>query len=134
MTDDSGYFVTGKDTANKASIWKYLFSTPTSSSCQKLPNLSSSSAQLYLSPSTFFLLNSDPSTYNLNIYHLTFTHLSPNWSSSMPCSSGTCTVSLSESVFSSSSIYSFFIYGAGTQYLYFFKVLWIKRHYFIIKV
>ena len=64
------------------------------------------------------MLGQDPSAPgNLHIYKHTFENTSPDWSLTMTWPSGTWTMSSSESLLVSSSIYSFFIYGS-TQYLY----------------
>ena len=57
------------------------------------------------------------SPYNVHIYKHTFGNTSPNWSLAMTWPSGTWTMSNSESLLVSSSIYSFFVYGS-TQYVY----------------
>ena len=65
------------------------------------------------------MLGSDPSApYPLHLYKLSFGKTSPDWALKMAWPSSSCSVSNSESLLSSSSIYSFFIYGQ-TQYLYF---------------
>ena len=109
--------MTGKDGTSIANIWKYLYSTPTSSQCQKLTNFSSHAyGQLKLSDTTFFLIGLDPSSYDLHLYKLEFSSVSPTWALKLACSSSWL-AKASGSVFASSSIYSLFIFG-NPQYLY----------------
>ena len=109
--------MTGKDGTSLANIWKYLYSTPASSQWQKLTNFSSYAyGQLKLSDTTFFLIGLDPSSYDLHLYKHEFSSVSPTWALKLACTSS-CLAKTSGSVFASSSIYSFFIFG-NTQYLY----------------
>ena len=119
LPDGSGYYIAGKDSSGKANIWKYLFTSSTTSQCQQLINAQQYLyGQIKLSEVTFFMLGYHPSSpYNLHIYKHTFGITSPDWSLTMAWPSGTWNMALSESLLVSSSIYSFFIYGS-TPYLY----------------
>ena len=59
----------------------------------------------------------DPITYQLHLYKHTFGGTSPDWSLKLSWPSGTWTVTDSESLLISSSIYIFFPYGS-LQYVY----------------
>ena len=122
LNDESGYYVTGSDSSSKANIWKYLFAASTTSQWQQLTNFKSFAyGSLKLSDNTFFMLGTDPSNYSLQIYKLTFSSTSPDWSSRLLCPSSNWYASTSESVLVSSTIYSFFTYGNLT-YLYLAKI------------
>ena len=59
------------------------------------------------------------SPYQLHLYKHTFGGTSPDWSLKLSWPSGTWTTERSESLLiSSSSIYTFFIYGSSVQYAY----------------
>ena len=118
LSDNSGFYTTGQDSSNLATIWKFLFSTPTTAQCQQFPNLSGFTyGYLKLSDTSFFLLGYDPTSFNLHLYRATFSSTSPDWALTMQCSSGSWSASNSESILVSSNIYSFFIYG-NPQYAY----------------
>ena len=124
LSDDSGYYVFGKDNTSIANIWKYLFSSSTSAQCQKIIKFSNNAyGQLKLSDTSFFLLGNDPSTFVLHMYRITFSSTTPDWANKMNCSSGSWEAYNSESLIYSSFIYSFFTYGASTKYLYFASML-----------
>ena len=74
--------------------------------------------------SQFFILGLDQSTPNLHMYKITFGNTNADWANSITCSSGTWTLSQSESLLSTdkSKIYSFFTYGSNL-YLYFVTLL-----------
>ena len=120
LSDGSGYYVTGRDGSNRANIWKYLFSSPSSSGCQQISNfLYFAYGQLKISDSSMFVLGVQPSSpYQLHLYKHTFGSTSPDWSLKLSWPSGTWTTTFSESVLISSSIYTFFPYGSTTQYVY----------------
>ena len=101
-------------------ISKYLFSSSTSSQCQKMSNLASFAfGQLKLSDTSFFLLkNQPPYPYSLHFYKITFASTAPDMALTMACPSGQCSTYYSESLLVSSSIYSFFAYGSSFRYLY----------------
>ena len=119
ISDDSGYYVIGGDSSLIPNICKYLFSTPSISQCQQLPNLYQFAyGQLKLTESSYFFLSVSPlSPYPLRFYRVTFASLSPDWSAKLPCSSGTWTAANSCSVLSGNSVYSIFAYGV-TKYVY----------------
>ena len=115
LTDSSGYYVTGCDSANRANIWKYLFSSPTTSQWQQIPNFNAYVyGQLKLSDNNYFMIGYDPlSPYSLHFYRHTFGNSSPDWSLKMLWPSGTWSTFVSESLLISSSIYTFFPYGSS---------------------
>ena len=124
LQDNSAYFIFGKDiNSNRGSIWKYLFSVPSSVQCQLISTIINYPFRpLMISSSKFFLLGSDPSTpYPLHLYQITFGSISANWTNKLMCPSGIWVASDSESLTSIdlSILYSFFIYGGSSKYLYF---------------
>ena len=123
LSDGSGYYITGQDSTERARIWKYLFTIPTTSQCQKITNIKYYLfGQIKLSEVSFFMLGTDPSAPgNLHIYKHTFGNTSPDWSLTMAWPSGTWTMYNSESLLVSSSIYSFFVYGS-TKYVYMVEI------------
>ena len=119
LSDDSGYYVFGQDSSSIANIWKYLFASTSTAQCQSIPNFQSFAfGALKLSDTSFFVLSNSPSTFSLHIYKLTFSSSSPDWSSKLLCSSSPCSTDYSESLLSSSSIYSFIPFG-NPKYVYF---------------
>ena len=98
----------------------YLFSSPSSSGCQQISNfLNFADGVLKISDSSMFMLGTDPfSPYQLHLYKHTFGGTSPDWSLKLSWPSGTWTTYYSESLLISSIIYSFFIYGSTSQYVY----------------
>ena len=97
----------------------YLFVSSTVSQCQQITNFNSYGyGQLRLAETEFFMLGVDPlSPYILHLYKIAYGEASPAWALKLACPSGSCVVSNSESLFLSSTIYSFFTYGS-TKYLY----------------
>ena len=97
-----------------------MFSSPSSSGCQQIFNFYQYAyGQLKVSDSSMFMLGRDPSSpYQLHLYKHTFGGTSPDWSLKLSWPSGTWTTDLSESLLISSSIYTLFIYGSSTQYVY----------------
>ena len=74
-----------------------------------------------ISNSQFFVLGVAPSSsYNLQMYKITFLSTPVNWANQITCT-GTWTASFSESVLSSdgSTVYSFFTFRTTNTYLYF---------------
>ena len=120
LSDSSGYYVSGADSSNRANIWKYIFSSPTTSQCQKFSTFSYYAfGQLKLSDTTLFILGTNPaSPYQLQLCKHTFGNLSPDWSLKLSWPIGAWYQTLSESLVVSSSIYSFFPYGSTTLYVY----------------
>ena len=119
LSDSSGYYVTGADSSNKANICKYLFSSPTSSQCQKLSSFEYYSyGSFQLSDSTFFLISNDPATYALHFYMHSFSSVSPIWSDTMACPTSPCGAFFTAFALLNSKIYTFFNYG-NPKYLYF---------------
>ena len=120
LSDGSGYYVTGADSSGRSNIWKYLFSSPSSSVCQQISNFNGYAyGQLKISDSSMFVLGVHPSSpYQLHLYKHTFGNTSPDWSLKLSWPSGTWTASYSESLLISSSLYTFFIYGSSPQYVY----------------
>ena len=119
LSDGSGYYITGSDTSPRGNIWKYLFTSPTTTQCQKIIDVQSFLyGQIKLSEVSFFMIGLGyPAPNSLHIYKHTFGNSSPDWSLTMAWPSGTWTTTYSESLLVSSSIYSFFIYGS-TPYVY----------------
>ena len=118
LSDESGYYISGKDTSNIANLWKFLFSTPSTSQCQKINKINNYLfAQIKISDTSFFMLSNDNS-YNLHLFKITFSSTSPVWARKMIWSSGAWTAYISQALQISSKIYAFFIYGS-TQFLYF---------------
>ena len=115
LTDDSGYYVTGKDSSNLANIWKYLYSSSLNAQWQQITHFSKFVyGQLKLSDTEFFMLSNDPVTaYPLHFYKFKFSLTSPTWAMSMPCSESVWYTGASESLLSSDSskIYSFYSFG-----------------------
>ena len=106
--DHSGYSI----------VWKCIFSESTWT-CQQLTFLKSLLyGQLKISDSQYFFLSID-STYSLFFTKMTFGNSAADWSNTIAWPSGTCTLSLSESLLVSdfSQIWSLFAYGS-TSYLY----------------
>ena len=97
-----------------------MFSSPSTSGCQQISNFNTFAyGQLKLSDSCMFMLGSDPSSpYQLHLYKHTFSSTSPDWSLNLSWLSGTWTINNSESLLISSSIYTFFLYGSTSQYVY----------------
>ena len=119
LSDDSGYYIIGKDSSNIASIWKYLYSSPSSTQCQQIFNFQNYAfGQLKISDTSFFFLGNDPLSFHLHLYRFTFSNTTPDWASLLHCASGSWVASNSESLILSSTIYSFFPYGSPA-YLYF---------------
>ena len=120
LSDGLGYYVIGRDGPGRANIWKYLFSSPSSSGCQQISNFYRYAyGQLKISDSSIFMLGRDPlSPFNLHLYKHTFGSTSPDWSLQLSWPSGTWNADLSESLLISSSIYTFFPYGSTTKYVY----------------
>ena len=114
MSDNSGYIIIGRGGSSKSNIWKYLYSSPTSSQWQQIVNFPQYSfGQLMLSDSSFFILSNDPiSPYPLHFYSISFSLTAPTWSMKMSCPSGTCDSYYSSSILVSSKIISFFAYGS----------------------
>ena len=100
----------------------YLFSTPSTTQCQKFPDQSQILyGQLKLTDDSFFIISYDESVpYSLHLYKATFLASNSDWILKIACPSLSCTGSSSESLLSSDSskIYTFFIYGGSTHYLY----------------
>ena len=96
-----------------------MFSSPSSSECQKISNfIGDAYGKLKISDSSMFMLGVDPSSpYQLHLYKHTFGGTSPDWSLKLSWPSGTWSIELSESLLTSSSIYTFFPYGSP-QYVY----------------
>ena len=118
ISDGSGYYITGRDSTAVASIWKYLFSTPSTSQCQLIPNFKDYAfGQLKLSDESFYMLGYHSSTTSLHLYKLTFGNLSADWALKMIWTSSPWSAFQSESASLFSSIYSFFTFGS-TKYLY----------------
>ena len=123
MSNNLGYYIISLDhISGRPSIWRYLFSTPSTTQCQKFPDQSQILyGQLKLTDNSFFIISNDNiSPYSLHLYKATFLTSIPNWILKISCPSGTCTGSSSESLLSSDSskIYTFFIYGGSAHYLY----------------
>ena len=96
-----------------------MFSSPSNSGCQQISNFNQYAyGQLKISDFSMFMLGVDPSPlYQLHLYKHTFGSTSPDWSLTLSWPSGTWTITESESLLVSSSIYTFFPYGS-TQYVY----------------
>ena len=96
-----------------------MFSSSSGSGCQQISNFYQYAyGQLKVSDSSMFMLGVDPSSpYQLHLYKHTFGGTSPDWSLKLSWPSGTWTISESESLLISSSIYTLFPYGSP-QYVY----------------
>ena len=121
MSTGYGYYITGKKSPDSALIWMYQFSSSSQSYCQVITNFNSFAyGQLRLSDLSFFMLGSDTSSSgNLHLYSLTFGSPSLNWALTMSCPSTIFTpwtVSSSESLMISPTIYSFFVYGKDSSH------------------
>ena len=91
ILDDSGYYFVAKDkTVSRTNICRYLFSSPSSASCQKIPNYNDyTTSTEKISDTQYFLLGADPlSPYSLHFFLFTFTSLAPTWAMKMSCPSG----------------------------------------------
>ena len=109
-------------------FWRYLFSSPTTSQCQKITNFESNShGELKISDSSYFMIGNDPITYDLHFYRIIFANTSPVWADKMLCQSGTWTASFAESKIIASSIYSFFLYGVSSPLSLYYKFQRLKN-------
>ena len=108
MSDDSGYYLLGTASGNM-SIWKYLFSSPTSAQCQQILTFTSNaSGQAKISDTSFFAVTMDSSFY-YHFFKFTFGNISSDWSAVMLCPVGaTWNLGNAGSVVVSSKVYTFF--------------------------
>ena len=75
-----------------------------------------------ISSSQFFVFGEAPaSKNNLNMFKITFSSPTVEWANQIACTSGTWSAFISESLlsFDRSTIYSFFLFGTSSRYLYF---------------
>ena len=70
-TDNSGYYVTGYDSSNFATICKYSFST-SSAICQQITNIQNGYGLLMVSQTQFFMLREDLTINDLHIKQTLF--------------------------------------------------------------
>ena len=115
LSDLSGYYITGFSSTS-AVIWRYLFSTPTSSTWQKFSSCYSPLGNLMLSSTEFFFTGASPSPPTpppVRFYKYTFGNTVPDWTNKMFCSGGTWSTGYSETQVSGSTIYNFFIAGVS---------------------
>ena len=118
MSDNSGYYVTGYDSSNRVNIWRYLFST-SSRDCQYIFRMYQRwLGQLKLYDSSFFLIGFDSINTDLHFLRVTFSMTTPDWAFKMLWPSSACTAYYSESLLSSSTIYTIFTFGVPKS-LYF---------------
>ena len=108
ISDDSGYYLLGFLSLNM-SIWKYLFSSPTSAQCQQILTFTSNaSGQAKISDTSFFAITMDSSFY-FHFFKFTFGNTSSDWSAVMSCPVGaTWNLGNAGSVVVSSKVYTFF--------------------------
>ena len=121
LSDGSGYFVNGADGSTKANVWKYLFSSPSSSECQQISNFYQYAyGHLKISDSSMFMAGVHIlSPYQLHFYKHTFGETSPDWSLKLSWPFAFWTKFISESLLISPSIYAFFPYGStSVSYVY----------------
>ena len=116
MSDNSGYFLTGRDTSSSlAVVWKYLFSDSLNTQWQVIDTYGSfASHYLMLSDSQLFSIGSEPSSpFSLLLYKYAFGSAGVDWADKISCQSGTWSSSESESLTSAdnSKIYTLFLYG-----------------------
>ena len=116
------YFAATCSTDTLTYLWKYLFSSTTTASCQKITTMDVIAyGQLRINDNQLFLIGNEPlSTYHLQYYKITFGNTAVDWANKISWASGSWSVSNSESLLSSdnSLIYTFATFGS-TQYLYF---------------
>ena len=108
ISDDSGYYIFGFASAYM-SIWKYLFSTPSSAQCQQILSFASNAlGQVKITDSSLFAITMD-SSFSFHFFRITFANTSSDWSSVMPCPVGaTWSFGNPGSALASSKIYIFF--------------------------
>ena len=88
LSDNSGYYVITKLTSSaKVNVWKYLFSSKLTSSCQEGSTLEGYSyTQLLLSDTQIFFIAEDTgSPFTIHMYKLTFGNTTPDWASKILC-------------------------------------------------
>ena len=109
MDNSSGFVV----------IWKYIFSSPATSQCQKITSFGTDNYwTLKLSDNSFYLIGYDRVTLrSLHLYKMTFGSTTPTWALKMNCfhPSSDWFLRSSEAVVISSTIYSFFVYGTTSN-------------------
>ena len=116
------YFVAAWSADSSAYLWKYLFATTGSAQWQKITAFNTIGyGQLKLSDTKLFFIGSEPlSTYHMHYYKVTFGNTAVDWANKVLWTSGSWSVSYSESLLSAdaSMIYTFATFGS-TQFLYF---------------
>ena len=118
LSDNSGYYlISYSTTKTKVVIWKYLLSSPSTTSCQSCSNTSSlNNIQLYLGNNQFYLLTKE-STANVDLLMIKFTYASTSvtWSRKLLCPSGPWTASSGKGWLSTdgSLIYNLNLYGTS---------------------
>ena len=101
-------------------IWKYLFSSPSSSQCQEISAIFGYAyGQLLLSNSEIFLAGIDSNLNgNLRFLKITFRNTYVDWGMKMTNLSPFCNTWLFDAVIISNKLFSFFTIG-NTLYVYF---------------
>ena len=119
LDDNSGFFIIVKNNiSGLVNIWKYLFSVSSSAQCQEVPTMSVYAyGHLNFNINEIFVIGIDPSTYSMHFFELTFGNTSVNWGNQLLCSSGTCTMSVSQCKLSndSSTIYAIPAFGSSVS-------------------
>ena len=122
LSDNSGYYIIGKDSSAFAPIiWKYIFTIAGSAECKEISTISGRVYnQMMITDTQFFVLGaySGGGGY-IKFIMLRFNNTIEDWRSQMSWSSWYSQVS--ESIFSTnkSKIYIFFTAGTNPLYLYF---------------
>ena len=102
-----------------------MFSSPSSSDCQQISNsIQFAYGQLKISDSSMFFFGTDLSSpYQLHLYKHTFGSTSPDWSLKLSWPSGIWTLSISQSLLISSSIYALFPFGSSPNFYVYMVVI-----------
>lgn len=104
---------------NFLNVWKYLFSSPTTSQCQEIVSIKQYAyGQLKIVDGQYYFVGIDPTfPFPLHLNKITFGNSVADWSYKMTCWSGSWSAFASDSVLSSdiSKIYSVFNYGPSSS-------------------
>ena len=110
---------------NFLNVWKYLFSSPTTSQCQEIVSIKQYAyGQLKIADGQFYFVGIDPtSSYPLHLNKITFGNSAADWSYKMTCWSGSWSASESDSVLSSDGLKIYSVFNYGPSSLMFFVTL-----------